>query len=224
MAAPTAGPAAAAAAAAAAPTASLLEALLSGDEEVAAAAAERLCDVAKADATVQAALGANPRLTGHLRGLLAAGGGGGSPAGERLQMYAAYLVSILAGKTAGIDAALLDQRLLPVLVAAAGTAAAAGCGGACGWGVTRGALRAVAKLLEAQPACAAAQLLACGGVRQVAAMLDSADSGALGCRGGEVARFFGARFVQTRGAPSGAWRASPSPACLREHRASKVAP
>lgn len=171
-------PAAPPAAAPAALTGPLLDCLFSDDAEAAAAAAERLCELAKGDTAVQAALGANPRLTSHLRIQLSGGGAGsGGPAAERLQMYAAYLVSVLAGKSAATDAALLDQRLLPALVTAAGSAAAAAGAGACGWGVARGALRAVAKLMEAQPACAAAQLLACGGAQQVASMLDAEDTG-----------------------------------------------
>lgn len=162
-------------------TALLLDSLFSTDAEAAAAAAERLCEVAKGDPAVQAALGTNPRLTSHLRTLLASGGAGSSsPAAERLQMFAAYLVSVLAGKSAAIDAALLDQRLLPALLAAAGSAAGAASGAACGWGVARGALRAVAKLMEAQPACAAAQLLACGGAQQVASLLEAEDTGGRG--------------------------------------------
>lgn len=165
-------------------TAPLLDSLFSTDAEAAAAAAERLCEVAKGDPAVQAALGTNPRLTSHLRTLLASGSAGSSsPAAERLQMFAAYLVSVLAGKSAAIDAALLDQRLLPALLAAAGSAAAAASGAACGWGVARGALRAVAKLMEAQPACAAAQLLACGGAQQVASLLEAEDTGGRGMAG-----------------------------------------
>lgn len=80
-------------------------------------------------------------------------------------MYAAYLVSVLAGKSRAIDDRLLDLRFVPALAsAAAGSADGA-------WGMKRGALRALSKLLGAQPALAAAQLAACGGVQAAAALL-----------------------------------------------------
>lgn len=163
------------------PVGTLIEAVFSDDTEVAAAAVERLCAAARDDAVLVAALGSRQGLTLRLRDALAAGssaGGaavappGGSAARERLQMYSAYLLSMLAGRAAAIDASLLDQRVLPALLAAAAAATAAGS-----WGVARGALRAVAKLLDAQPDCAAAQLLACGGVGGVAGLLGAADSG-----------------------------------------------
>ena len=95
---------------------------------------------------------------------------------ERVLMFSAYLVSLLAGKTAAIDFQLLDLRFLPALAEAVRSA---GVGAA---GVRRAALRAIAKLLESQPsgACAAAQLVACGGVHAVAALLphDGVDHGA----------------------------------------------
>lgn len=192
----------------------LLDTLFSDDAQAAAAAAQRLCEVAKGDGALQAALGANPRLTAHLRTLLLGGGAGsGSPAAERLQMYAAYLASVLAGTSAAVDAALLDQRLLPALVSAAGSAAAAASAGACGWGVARGALRAVAKLMAAQPACAAAQLLACGGVQEVAGMLDAEDTG----EGGRRWDVGGYLINCERACTTAAWRRNSSsglcPAC-----------
>lgn len=109
-----------------------------------------------------------------------AGALGEQSTAERLAMYAAYLVSVIAGKSRAIDDRLLDQRFVPALLSAAvGSAEGA-------LGVKRGSLRAVAKLLEAQPALAAAQLAACGGVQAVAALLpgDGCTRGNCGgCRG-----------------------------------------
>ncbi|KAL4420423.1 hypothetical protein ABPG75_010079, partial [Micractinium tetrahymenae] len=164
-------------------------------QEVAAGALERLCEVVKSDAVLAAGLGAHPAFLPRLRDLLmprqpsaagtpatpaAAGSclsrgssGGASrasasgeqPTAERLAMYAAYLVSVLAGKSQAIDTRLLELRFVPALaIAAAGSGDGA-------WGVKRGTLRALAKLLAAQPAFAAAQLVACGGVEAVAALL-----------------------------------------------------
>lgn len=184
----------------------LLEHLFSGDPAAACSAAERLCQLARSDGRLAAALGSSPQLIGRLRDLLASsppraggvgGAGGAGPSGlaapaaahsahpseGRLLMYSSYLVSLLAGRTAAVDAALLDARLLPALVAAAtGSAAALGGPGSSGHpgadpGLARGALRAVAKLLEAQPACAAAQLLGCGAVPAVAGLLGAQDTG-----------------------------------------------
>lgn len=184
-------PAAAAATPLAAPAAHphmLVEAAFAADHEVAAAALEQLCTAAKGDVALVVALGSSPRLLERLHGALAtpaasagAATPGGSPslAHQRLQMYAAYLTSMLAGKVAAIDAALLDHRLLPALVAAAlrSLDAHGGAVVGVGWGVARGALRAAAKLIEAQPACAAAQLLACGGVADMARLLAVPDAG-----------------------------------------------
>lgn len=164
-------------------------ALQSEDAETTAAAVEQLLEAAK-EAPTAAALGCDTALVSRLRDLLAGGGcSGAAVAGgtldasaapdsrERLAMLAAYLTSSLAGKAAAADAALLDQRLLPALVVAAGVSAASGPSAACGWGITRGALRAISKLLEAEPACAAAQLLACGGVADIGALLAADDTG-----------------------------------------------
>ena len=176
--------------------------LSSNTGEEAVAAVEVLLEAAK-DPAAAAALGCDAALVGRLRDALAAAGTGGAvepaeapPAAweqgsqrERLALLAAYLVSCLAGKAPAADAALLGQRLLPALVAAAAASAARCTAGAAGWGVARGALRAVAKLLEAQPARAAAQLLACGGVEEVGALLAAPDTGAgawaqcVGCAG-----------------------------------------
>jgi len=80
-------------------------------------------------------------------------------------MYAAYLVSVLAGKSPAIDGALLNLRMVPALAAALAST------GLDAWGAKRGLLRAIDKLLRAQPALATAQLVACGGVDAVAAVL-----------------------------------------------------
>lgn len=166
--------------------------LSSSTVEEAVAAVGQLLEEAK-DPSAAALMACNAALVGRLRDAMvgASGGGGGvlgpcPPAAweqggqrERLAVLAAYLISSMAGKTPAADASLLGQRLLPALVAAAGAAAARGGAGAAGWGVARGALRAVAKLLEAQPALAAAQLLACGGVEEVGALLAAPDTG--GC-------------------------------------------
>ena len=122
----------------------LIASVFSEDVEVAAAAVERLCEVARDDVVLVAALGSHtavlPRLAQLLQRPAAAAAPGATAeaqgsgahshntaaaAHERLQMYAAYLVSILAGRTAAIDAKLLDQRFIPVLVAAAAAACSA---------------------------------------------------------------------------------------------------
>ncbi|KAL4424682.1 hypothetical protein ABPG77_004489 [Micractinium sp. CCAP 211/92] len=169
----------------------LLNAVFNEDLEVAAGALERLCEVVKGDAVLAAGLGAHPTFLPRLRELLLprhastasllgtqamssrssshgpsrSSASGEQPTAERLAMYAAYLVSVLAGKSRAIDDRLLDLRFVPALAAAA-TASANGA-----WGVKRGSLRALSKLLEAQPTFAAAQLAACGGVQAVAALL-----------------------------------------------------
>lgn len=147
--------------------------------------------VLQGDAVLAAGLGAHPTFLPRLRELLLphqastagllgtqamssrsssrgpsrSSASGEQPTAERLAMYAAYLVSVLGGKSLAIDDRLLDLRFVPALAAAA-TASANGARG-----VKRGTLRALSKLLEAQPAFAAAQLAACGGVPAVAALL-----------------------------------------------------
>jgi hypothetical protein len=140
--------------------------------------------VAGEDGVLLAALGTHPSLLPRLRDLLEqppAGEGAAAAntlaAEERMRMGAAFLVSQLAGKAAAIDRRMFDLRIIPALVAAA--AAPAG-GQREGWGRRRGALRAIAKLLAAQPALAAAQLAGSGGVAEVARLLDPEDAGG-GC-------------------------------------------
>lgn len=156
----------------------LLQAVFDNDAETSAAAIERLCQVAATDGVLLAALGGHPSLLPHLRSLLT------QPvmqqpdlaaqAAERLRMGAAFLISQMAGKTAAIDARLLDLRFVPALAAAA--AAPAG-DRRDGWGRRRGALRAISKLLAAQPACVAAQLAPGGGVGLIAGLMDADDAG-----------------------------------------------
>ena len=105
---------------------------------------------------------------------------GDTPA-QQLQMHAAYLLSALAGKAVAIDARMLSEHAIPVLAAAAAA-------GSSGLRVQRGVLRALAKMLAAQPACAGAQLMACSSLPAVAALLGSScDSCAWGGGGGDFA-------------------------------------
>ena len=88
---------------------------------------------------------------------------------NRPLMYACYLASACAGLSAQLDAALVAQGLVPALLAA--------LSGTRSWGVKRGALRGLAKLLQARPGPAVEELGRCGGVPAVAALLDCDDPG-----------------------------------------------
>ena len=86
---------------------------------------------------------------------------------ERLQTYAAYLASALAGASAASDALLVDSGVVSALLQL--------LHGSRSWAAKKGALRALAKLLPNPDA--SAQLVAGGGLSCVAALLDSDDQG-----------------------------------------------
>lgn len=171
-----------------------MEQVLTAEAQPAAAAAEQLFAALHGSRDLALALCAHRGLLFRLRQLLRQGaingsGGGASRAGgtsngssgsssaagdagstahcERLQAYAAYLVSALAGGSVATDVRLVDAGLVAPLVSLLGSTRS--------WSTKKGVLRALSKLLGAPEAVE--QVVRCGGITAVAALLDGDDAG-----------------------------------------------
>jgi hypothetical protein len=161
----------------------LVATFLGADAEAAATAAEQLFNATSQSRELCGRLICDVELLYGLRNVLRQqpGGGGSSSGGsggsKKLQTYAAYLVSAIAGTSAAADAALVDNGLVAALLQLLSATRS--------WATKRGALRGMAQLL--QSAEATAQVAAGGGLAAVAALLDCDDQGGLG-RGGCVRR------------------------------------